>query len=69
MDFFGVTTLHVGLTEQDDRAEKDKDSRRGRKETFLVPQGHELLGCTLYHADKETFGVEWLTWRPPRVYA
>lgn len=71
IEFFGETTLHVGLTKETEVNNRVSvvGLKRGRKETFIAPEGHELLGCIMHH-DKDndwTRAVEWITWRPPRA--
>jgi len=37
----------------------------GRRETFKLEDGEQLLGCELDHSKQMTFGVTWIVWLPP----
>jgi hypothetical protein len=47
VEFYGTTYLQIGLTEKEDKKKSDHNHKRGRKETFNIPEGHELLGCVI----------------------
>lgn len=40
-----------------------------RKEVYNVPAGKELLGFVLHHDEKNTYGVQFITWTPPQKAA
>ena len=62
MVLHGETTLYVGPSK-----EPEEDYlKKGRKETFCVGEGQELLGWEYFTDECENpYGVRFLTWKRP----
>ena len=62
MRFIGDTEITIGNV---DKFRTPANERKGRMEEFIVGPGEEMLGCELDCDDFCTFGVTWITWKPP----
>lgn len=71
MAFYGRSVVRIGATDPETVTNNQKDragsTKVGRVERLALLPGEELLGCEIHYNEIYTYGVTWLTWRPPRI--